>query len=275
MKYFAEILNDFALYYDTDLNRAFYLSKSYAKKHKNEIYGVSVEKHHVVFDKTKTNKLRHKTIIKAKLAGLYNKSVDYFLDICVKDVDILKVSLVVNFESDYCAITFGSVSFPLALEDFLKLVDEDCFMSSLDYLYELYGSKIGIEKDLFVNAKLKSSDCDDDLYGFLSTHHPKLARTHSNTSVNNMGYFTLHSHHEYESMVFDSMLLYAMNRRKNKEETPLHCYWYEKYVGKDTKGYDNINDWVKSIPSYIGCFLSEKDLLKVPNIELNVDRKPF
>lgn len=275
MKYFAEILNDFALYYDTDLNRAFYLSKSYAKKHKNEICGVSVEKHHVVFDKTKTNKLRHKTIIKAKLAGLYNKSVSYFLDICVKDVDLLKVTLIVNFEADYCAITFDSVLCPLALEDFLKLVDENCFMSSLDYLYELYGLKIGIERDLFVNAKLKSSDCDDDLYGFLSTHHPQLARTHSNTSVNNMGYFTLHSHHEYESMVFDSMLLYAMNRRKNKEETPLHHYWYEKYIGRDTKGYDNINDWLKSIPSYIGCFPSEKDLLKVPNIELNVDRKPF
>ena len=271
MKYFAEILNDFALYYDTDLNRAFYLSKSYAKKHKNEICGVSVEKHHVVFDKTKNNKLRYKTVIKAKLAGIYNMSVDYFLDICVKDVDLLKITLIANFESDYCAITFDSVLCPLALEDFLKLVDEDCFMSSLDYLYELYGLQIGIERDLFVNAKLKSSD------DFLETHHPILVRSHS---INNIDYFTLQPHHE--SMMLDSMTLYAMSRRvcamsrrEGKNEKPLYHYWYEKYIGRDTKGYDNINDWLKSIPSYIGCFPSEKDLLKVPNIELNVDRKPF
>ena len=134
MKYFAGEYNNFAIYYDTDLNKAFYLSKSYAKKHKNEIHGVNIKNHSVVFSTKENNKPYKITVMKAKLAGIKNSIITYHLDTGVKGLKF-KINLILSLDVNCCYVLINGLRYPLAIEDFLNLSDKNYFMKSLGYFY--------------------------------------------------------------------------------------------------------------------------------------------
>ena len=262
MKYFTSEYNNMALYYDTDLDRAFYLSKSYAKKHSNKIEGILIKNHAVKFDAN--NQMRQKTIMKAKLAGILdsNMLVGYKLN------EDIRIDLIANFESDYCVITIDYHTYPLALEDFIKFVNEDCFMSSLDYVYDLYCRGMNINRDLFIRSKLTYSSSNSnvsDEFLIPSIYGRSLRASYFSSQGSMADFFGRIMLREYPPE-------YSHDKFLRLFSPSLQSYWYDRYVEVNFRRYDNINDWINSMPKYIGYSISKEYLLEVPKIELRIDR---
>ena len=159
MKYFVGGFNDNLLYYDTDVNRAFNLTPSYARKHRIE--GVSFKNHKMVCDFN--NKYRKHKIIKSLLSGLELQPLNVESSNTIIAIEPLYVD-----DDIACQISFdGNVVLPLPFEYMLNLRDLDSFNKNKCLLADTYRGRI-INNfgsvDSFLNTEFKLYDGNNVFY---------------------------------------------------------------------------------------------------------------
>ena len=241
MKYYTQRYDNVALYYDTDADRAFVLTPSYARKHK--IKGVSFKNHKMVCDNN--NKYRYRAILKNELAGIrLSELVVEYNGITIS----MSVSIIVK---DIWKISFGNYpSLPLPLEYMSKFTDIDSFNMNKHILVNTYRAtivKLFGSVDNFLNAEFKK--CDNYMIDYFS-------------NLNLSGVSDLVSRYS-ENDVLGTYFLFN-KIRGIKEPDPknnLVDYWYELYVADGYK-YDttSINTCLLGrLPKYI-CLRSNFDL---------------
>lgn len=238
MKYICGCFEDKALYYDTDLERAFFITKSQARKKQREIDGVSIVKHNVCYDlENKTSKAIY---LKASLAGLIDKSFNYTVKV---DNNKLHIKGFCYSWIKGCFISVGTTDFnsfryPLALVDFIKFLDEAYFYSHLDYVYDLYISKFNRALDLGLKVK---SEIFDNTFNSSSKW---LSVGKSRPATFHLPVDTGKTYARLIDVFFD------IQDKRIQVIDKFSDYLGERYLGETTITYNTFDEWFNALPPY-------------------------